>query len=338
MKPRSLLVFYFLLLSFHAFSQEYYISNPIGMVLEKTGRTDLRFKEWVLEIEKKGSVETRVLYHNGEEDKRITKENREGNSVIKEWVNGGKFKETVYCGGRMLREITIEDGNEESRSEFIWEAETLRKVKHYKDDTLIFTDEYLVSGTGALYQMNRVFPDGRMETAGYGYNGEGIAEHWSTGSEKTSLFFYNNNNLQSIENYQNKKLVSSSNFGGGPDGKYQVDYSAESEEKVIRKYTSAGKLIEEEFTAPGKIRIVQYRYNDSELLSEKLIKEPGYREKHLYYYSSESKLQSEDIYKNNQIYKKIQYLKDGKSEETIFRNGLPLKRVMVKDDVVVEEE
>lgn len=338
MKLRSLFCFYLLIVTFQAFPQEYYSSNPIGMVLEKTERTDLRFKEWVLEIEKKGSVETRVLYHNGEEDKRTTRENTEGNIIIKEWDNSGKFTETVYRDGRMISQTTIEEGGEEKKAEVIWNAGTLKEVRHYTDGTLNYTDEYLVSSKGTLYQMNRVFPDGRTETEGYGYSGGGIAEHWSTASNNTALFFYKENKLQSIEDYQNKKLVSSSNFGGEQNGKYQVDYSTETEEKVSRKYTLDGKLLEEEITAPGKVRIIQYRYNDSNLLAEKLIKEPGYREKHLYFYTRDSKLENEDIYQNNQIYKKIHYLGDGKSEETIFRNGLPIKRVMVKDDVVVEEE
>lgn len=338
MKLISLFCFYILLFPLQAFPQEYYISNPIGMVLEKTERTDLHFKEWVLKIEKKGSIETRVLYHNGEEGKRTTRENADGKIIIKEWDKSGKFTETVYRNGRMISQTSIQEGGEESKADFIWDNGNLKEVKHYKDGTLLFTDEYLVSSKGTLYQMSRVFPDGRTETEGYGYDGGGIAEHWSTASENTTLLFYKDNTLQSIEDYQNKKLLSSSHFGGEQDGKYQVDYSTETEERVSRKYALDGKILEEEITAPGKVRIVQYRYNASDLLSEKLIKEPGYREKHLYFYSSDSKLENEAIYQNNKIYKKIHYLGDGKSEETIFRNGLPVKRVMVKDDVVVEEE
>ena len=294
---------------------------------------DRGLKEWVLEIKGSGSGEIRILYHNGKEDKKTSRENDGDTVTIKEWKGGSLKKVTVYKDGRILREMTSE-----STSVFVWGKDNIREIKHFRNGDLVFTDKYLIGSKGVIYRITRVFPDGREETAGYNYGKGGITGQWNTEGESSILLFYKDNDLDEIDNYKGGELVSSTKYGSEADDSFQQEYNAGTGENVRRKYNGDGKIIEEEISSPGKVRIVYYSYNSSGLLSEKLIKEPGYREKHLYFYGAEGTEESEEVYKNNNLYKKIRYMEDGKREETVFRNGKPLKKVIIKDDVVIENE
>ncbi len=82
------IVFYILLFTdTFLFSQDYYRSNSIGMVFEKIPSFRIDDFSWVIKLSKSGSLETRIIYFKGEENKRLEYLTEDNILVVSEYVS-----------------------------------------------------------------------------------------------------------------------------------------------------------------------------------------------------------------------------------------------------------
>ncbi len=335
---RTLVHLYIFLISTGLWAQEYYFSNPIGMILSDAGKYDIKTGQWVLERRTEGNKEIRILYHNGAEDRRIIKTVDGNMYIIQELKNNSLMRESVYIKGRISEETEITSEGNKKVARYIWGSGNLEEIRYFKDGTLIYRDEFITGTTGALYKVIRVMPDGSSKIAGYDYGSRGIKRQWNINGEDKTIYFYNDDSLSVMEVYKDRDLVSSRKSVEDDQGKSQTDYNTLSKEKVKRKFDNSGRIIEEEITTPEKLRIIVYQYGTGDKLVEKTIKEPGFREVHEYHYDINGRLDREDVIQNGILQKKVKYLEEGRKEEIIYRHGTALMKVVLEDDVVISRE
>ncbi len=326
-----------LLTAYNGFGQKYYVSNPLGMVLRSVTRYEKGTHPWILEIKTgEDGSEIRILYHNGSVEKKYVKRTGESGTVLSVWQNDRMISRTEYSGRYIVRESVFRENGDVDTTVYTRDGDRVKSVSRFKNDVLVFTDTYVTGFNGRLYQVRRVYPDGRKDVFGVRYSDGEVASEWSREGDRSSIYYFENNDLVGIQEYEGDKLVSYEEKSGDGSG-VTTGRDITKEETTVRKYDDKNRLVYQEVFGRDKNIVISYKYSD-DLLAEKVVKTPGNREKHVYSYDSGGNLLKEEVYVNNTLQKIIKPLGDGKMEETVYKNGVPLLKVVTKDGVEVSGE
>ncbi len=326
-----------LLTAYNGFGQEYYVSNPLGMVLRSVTKYEKGSHPWILEIKAgDGGSEVRILYHNDSVDKKYIKRITESGTVISVWEGGRMVGQTEYSGRYVTKESVFSENGDVETTEYTRDGDRLKSVSRFRNDVLLFTDTFITGFNGRLYQVRRTYPDGRKDIFGVRYSGKEVASEWSKEGDRSSIYYFENNDLVGIQEYEGDKLVSYEEKSGDGSG-VTTGRDITKEETTVRKYDDKNRLVYQEVFGKDTNIVISYKYSN-DLLAEKLVKTPGNREKHVYSYDAGGNLLKEDVYVNNTLQKIIKPLGDGKMEETVFKNGIPLLKVVTKDGVEISRE
>ncbi len=334
----NILFLYLFLSLFNAYSEEYYISNALGMLLKSVNTNEKNGYEWIVKREVTDGKDIRTIYHNNMEEKVLIREQFREKVVIKEFVDGNLKKETEYAGSRLLKETSIKDKSSVITTVNIWKGNLLKATEYYKNKVLMYKDNYLIGSDGRLHQVRRTFPDGSIRTSGFHFSGNYITTEWSNSGTEDTIYNFSKGSLSRIEKYDSSGLISVQEITAEGENRQETEGNLRNSEKILRRYDSKNRVIyEERESAQNQKKIVIYTYKNDRL-TEKIIKEPGLRERHLYSYSEDGILQKETVFVGDAMLKEIYSLENGGTEEVIYKDGIPLLKVVYEDGVIISKE
>ena len=337
MKFISLFLVSFIFIYTFAFGQDYYRSNSIGMVFEKIPSFRIDDFPWVIKLSKDGALETRVIYLNGEEKKRLEYFREDDLLVVSEYVLNDLVRIEKLMDGLVVKEEYYKD--EATLSTFIyeWSGRQLQKITYIENDLHIYDDLFIVEEHGPLKQIRRFFNQGEFSTSGFGYSNQGIKTEWHGTDDESSLYRYEDGKIVRIENWQDGALIRAKTFTPTESGSTVLESDFLTGIEIRKLYDLDDKLLSDE-TRDGS-NIVKYTYlYEGELLVEKKMASPGIRKKHLFYYNNDDSLQSEKIFMDDILIKEIFYDFGKKELEKVYRDNTLILMVFYKNGEEIREE
>lgn len=319
------------------FAQDYYRSNSIGMVFEKISSFRINDIPWVIELSKTGKLETRIIYFEGEENKRLEYFREDNSMEISEYVSNELVKTVTKVDGLVVKEEKYKNGVNFNTFLYEWSGQMLQKATYFEDDIHIYEDLFIIENNGRLKQIRRIFDQNELRISGFGYSDKGINSEWHETDGEASLYKYENGKVLLIENWQDGELVRTKTFTPTDSGRFVlesdlltgtiVEFLYDPDDKLLMKKTRAGNNIEKSL----------YYYNEN-LLVEKTVSSPGIRKKHLFYYNSDKSLHYEEIINSGILTKEIFYTSGKKDIVKVYRDNSLILMVFYKDGEEIREE
>lgn len=319
------------------FAQDYYRSNSIGMVFEKISSFRIDDIPWVIELSQTGGLETRIIYFEGEENKRLEYFREDNSLEISEYVSNKLVKTETKVDGLVVKEENYKDGVHFNTFLYEWSGQLLQKAAYFEDDIQIYEDLFIIENTGKLKQIRRIFDQNESRISGFGYSDKGINSEWHETDGEASLYRYENGKVVLIENWQDGELVRTKTFTPSDSGSLAVESDLITGIVVELLYDPDDKLLMEETRDGNNIEKSIYYYNEN-LLVEKTIASPGIRKKHLFYYNSDESLQYEEIFNDGILTKEILYTSGKKEIVKVYRDNSLILMVFYKDGEEIREE
>ncbi len=317
--------------------ETYYNSNALGMILKQISPYTKNTYDWVLKRTLKNGIETRILFHNNREINTTTWRENGDNIIVLEFKDSILRKKEIYRGIYLLKEIHYDEAGNTETTVNKWRNNQLLTSDHLKNGHLVYRSTYLIDARGTLKRVIKTASDGGSLNTGFQFSNDRILNEWNSGEDIHSIYRYSKGQITKIESYDSRGIVSSENINRVDGNKKEVVIEYRNGEKVLRKYDNKKRIIFESYSGQGAGRIITYAYKEKKL-SEKIIKGPGFREKHLYTYTNGNEVKTETVYRNGELLKQILPGKNGKSEEIIYQNGKPVLKVFYKDNVFVSRE
>ncbi len=318
-------------------SQDYYRSNSIGMVFEKIPSFRIDDFPWVIKSSKTGSLETRIIYFKGKENKRVEYLTEGNLLVVSEYVLDELIRTEKLVDGLVVKEEYYKDGKPINTFIYEWSGQQLLKTTHIENDIPVYDDLFITGEFGNLRQIRRIYTQGVSSTSGFGYSNNEIITEWYETDDETSLYRYEDGMLVRIENWKEGALIRTKIFTSS-DSEITVIESDLLTGIVTRLlYDSDENLLSEE-TRDGS-NIVKYTYIYKEdLLVEQKTASPGIRKKHLFYYNNDGSLKSERVIKEDMLIKEIFYNFGEKEIEKVYRDNSLVLIVFYENGEKIREE
>ncbi len=319
------------------YSETYYRSNALGMILKKIDPYTKNTYEWILKRKVENGIETRTLYHNNNEMSVTTRVENGSEIIVREFKKGILRKKEIFRDIYLLKEIHYDVSGKTETIINHWKNNQLFMSDHLKDGNLIYTNTYLIDIKGTLKRVVKISVDGSSQSTGFQFSNDRLLNEWNNGGNIYSIYRYGKGHIKKVETYDSQGIVSSQDINTDKENGKEVLITNRNGEKIMRQYDSKKRIIYESYTGTGPDRIIIYSYSGGKL-SEKLIKEPGMREKHLYIYSQDDTVKKEKVYRDNDLLKEILPENNGKSEEIIYQDGKPVLKVFYKNNVFISRE
>lgn len=319
------------------FSQDYYRSNSIGMVFEKIPSFRINDFSWVIKSSKTGSLETRIIYFNGEESKRLEYFTEDNVLLVSEYVLDELVRTEKLIDGLIVKEEYYKEGKPINTFNYEWSGQQLKKTTYIENDIHVYDDLFIAGENGSLKQIRRIFSKGGPSTSGFGYSNQVVNTEWYETDDESSLYRYEDGRPVSIEIWKDGELIRTKTFTSTDSGSTVVDSDLLTGIVIRQLYDADEKLLSDE-TRDGS-NIVKYTYiYEEDLLVEQKIASPGIRKKHLFYYNSDGSLKSESIIKEDMLIKEIFYNFGEKEVEKVYRNNSLILIVFHENGEKIREE
>ena len=319
------------------FSQDYYRSNSIGMIFEKIPSFRIDDFSWVVKLSKIGSLETRIIYFKGEENKRLEYFTDENILVVSEFVSDELVRTEKLVDGLVEKEEYYKEGKLSNTFIYEWSGQQLQKTTYIENDIPVYDDLFIVGEFGNLEQIRRISSQGGSSTSGFGYSNQGISTEWYETDDESSLYRYEDGRIVRIDNWKDGELIRTKTFTSTDSGSTVIESDLLTGIVTRQLYDLDEKLLSDEIRDGSNIVKYTYIYEE-DLLVEKKIASPGIRRKHLFYYNSDDSLQSERIIKEDMLIKEIFYNFGKKEVEKVYRDNSLILIVFYENGEKIREE
>ena len=340
-----------LLLPLNLFSQDYYASNKMGMVLQKIRSFRVDEYEYYIEKKKDGLNEVVILYHNSEPLRRTNVFYSPDGQIEKEVIlENGAVTERLYKNSLLYYEKEI---NTDKKG-------VIRKYKYDIDDRIMAVEEtdekkeetvtYNRDSKGRIVSVERSsnIQEG-MESSTtvkegyiskYRFSSLNLMEEWHGSSDLTGSFFYYNSDgkVSGILKKAEGRVISEKSFTYYSDGTSETEEKIpETDEKIIQTIDAEGLVQEELLYRGGKLysRTTDF-YENKNLIKRIIITEKG-TERYLYEYKGD-KVSDEKIFFNGEIIREKVYSDDDSYYEDIYSEGRKYLRIYYKDGEKIKTE
>jgi hypothetical protein len=333
-----------------------YRSNSFGMLLEPVQRYGRDQTEWVIEVERKGSLETRRLLDNGAETRRweTAVSAKSGEKTEREFAGDALVALRIYDrSGSLLQEDQYAGGGLSQKTVLTYGGGRLQRVRvQASDGTLLYTEDYLYETNGALRQVRRTPPVGEASLSAYTYGSSGLSEERTTAGDTANLDRYDSRGrVIHRERRASGAIVSIQDFSFRPDSGVllsSIERYPDEGKQTERSYDEKGLLSEEVTTAAGKVLdTIAYARNDKGWMTTKTRRGPlglevwryslddsGKVTREAYSVSGslarmtlygDGKLRTEALYKEGEVFLKIFYDGDTRLREEVFVDGVKVQ-------------
>lgn len=343
MKRFSLLLA-MMLSAFSLFAQTtYYRADKSGAVFNQIGVSRIDEFEYVLSVEDLDNAVIRQLFENQKEIRRWERiyedrKARPGQWQETELVGAKKLSTSYFENFRLVKEeIYFENRVSEVREYRYSGRDLISTIVKTPDEKVIYTTTYTRGSNGRLLRATNTFEDGGVTYSVYGFLDFDL---------RNQIHNYNGYSFQ--YNYFKGKLTSSEEWIGTDlvYRKVEQDENGEAVEedftqdkKIVRSFDEDDRVIKEvTYIGSSKI-VIDYTYNDDDLVSEKYISSDGRRERVTYEYDEEGELSKSVVFINGVLTRELVYAESAQDyTETVYRNGAPFIRIVFKDNIEVENE
>jgi hypothetical protein len=324
-----------------------YSSNSLGMLSEKIQPYRRDEYAYVIEVDKSSDVEIRRLFEKEKEIRRWELRPIDGGTRREErQFEGGILAARIVYGktGETLLEETYVGGKLSQKASLEYKGGRLSQTRvTASDGSLLYTEKYVLSSSGALRQVRRVNRDGSSSISYYlGGNGR-ISEELNTVGNLTLITRYDNHaRIVAKDQLKDGKLDSRQEFTFLPDAE-ELLASTETHfadnTRTDRHFDEKGHIAGETVTKAGKVTDqIDYSWDSSGNNTMKRRKSANGIEEWHYSYDAGGVLAQEEYYRRGSHEKTIVYTAKDERYEELYQEGELFLRVFYTGDAKVKEE
>jgi hypothetical protein len=326
---------------------QYYVSNDLGMALERIGWYRQEEFPYILLVMTEGGRETRTLLYQGLEVQRW--EFEEGEQRI--YRDSQLEQRRRYdIGNRLIEDQLYAEGSLTQRTLYHYNRDLLERTETFgADGRLLYRDFYSLSPDGQLRGVTR--EDGRGDQRFALADGaKSVAEERYGNSRERRINRYDQEGrLAEREYWYDGQLLERERFEYRDDGEKLSSSRLEElslERVTLRSYDDEGRIIRVEVTEgerqiqqtvhvrDGQGRIVEtttrgprgienwlFEYDEQELVREEY-RIRGFLERiTLYSRQGQERIRVEELYREGQVFMRVHYRSEQKIREEFLRNG-----------------
>lgn len=320
---------------------ELYQSNELGMELAPIHPSQRSEHQWVLQVERSGRTETRILTDKGKPYGRWEL-SYEGGRVASEKVyrDGELTSVTDYHNGRPVRRTEYTGGKPSTVHDYTYSGRLLESVSvSDASGTLLYRDLYSEGPDGRMRRAVRETPDGKRKVIALTFSGSNLVSEWLGVGGNGELLHYSDGSLVSTEKWKGTELQTEERVAPSKNGSVKVLRDLKTGLSTTKSYNSDGKIVSEvEEKGGSTLKSVDYSYNADGKVSSKLTKTPGRREEIRYHYDKAGELATSETSVNRRVVKVTHYTgKDSYVEDLYLNGALALHAYYEKGKLVREE-
>jgi len=260
-----------------------YRSNALGMELERISQSERGTYDYVLEVSRSGSTESRTLYNGSQTAWQLERTfDAAGRTVREERFEGGNpvWARRFDASGRIMEERQYKgDGTVNELISYAYQGNLLvSRRSEGGSGKLRYTDTLSYYGAGKLREVKRTFPDGRTRTAHYAMaDGRLLEERFSTESGGSLLRYNEAGRLAYREVWDGKDVTEIAWYSyshSGSSGAADAHPVWLSEERTVHKpegsetvvnYDRQGRRtrVEEKDASGNRVSLTRYEYGEN---------------------------------------------------------------------------
>jgi YD repeat-containing protein len=324
-------------------SVQYYVSNDLGMALEKIGWYRLEEFPYILMVESAGPRETRTLLHQGEELQRWEYEDGEQrfyrDSVLEQVLR-------YDARDRLIEEQLYSDGTLSRRTVYHYTRDVLERSETFgPEGALLYRDFYRLSPYGQLRRVVREDPRADQRFA-LDDGSRGVAEErYGNNRERRINRYDSQGRLVERERWYEGQLVERERIEYNGDGGKRSVSTLEDlalERITLRSYDQQGRVVRIEVSEKGEpVERTVHRRDEEGRIVETTTRGSRGIENWRFEYDQEGRLAREEYRLRGSLEKIILYSRDGEEMlrvEELFREGRLFMRVHYRSEQKVREE
>ena len=345
MYKKTLTVIFFIFYAFSLQSQEFYRSNSIGMALEKISSIRSDEIEYILKVEKKDGIVSRILYKDSIVIKRqLLQYNSEGDIVKETVTEDNKKTVTEFRNKKAFEELHYTDNILKERRRYLYSSDgkIISEEKYSSDGLLISKRTYdnLKDGRAAAV-INTFTEDNKDIISNYSFTGPDIRSEWQGDSKGSGEFtYYKDGKIQYSENWQESKKISRTDYFYNKESDLvrTEENFLSGGKTLINKYDERRRIVSEtEKKGSNTVKTVYNTYSSDNLI-KKISKTGDDTEKYIYEYSGDN-LVKELYYFNGSLRKKTVYEEgEGNYYEDLYSENIKYMRIYYRDNEKVKTE
>ncbi len=333
----QIFIFVFLLVSSVLFGQNFYRSNSIGMVFEQISSLRLDDFDWTVKISTNGKTESRLLYHNGNEVKKLEYVKEGSNLIITEYISDKMVHMKDIENGLIILEKYFKNDGIVEKYEYEWEDRQLYRTLYSENDHLIYEDFLVVDAKGRIQQIRRLYDSGNKQLAGFSYTNNVVTSGWYGKDRDFLLYRYKDGKVVETDTWRNGDLSTTVKFNFSESGKTVIENDILTNKTTVKKYNLSDKVLSEEIRSGNYYSKTVFLYENN-LLAQKNISSSGLREKHRYEYDADNSLKMERILRDNMLFKEIFYENEKITMEKIYKNEKLVLLITYNEGEITNEE
>ncbi len=320
-----------------------YQSNELGMPL----REILPFRQdevaYVLRVERGEGREVRILYHDGEEQRRWE---REGGQE-KEYREGVLVEaERRDAAGRLVERSTYSEGELSSRTVYSYGPGGLRSARTYDAaGKLAYTDSYTLGPGGELRAVRRTRGDGTVERAAAtesggrllversSLGGQALVNRYDRQGRRIVREVWDGGTLQERETYRYREgegeaVIAASQLQDAVTGR-----------RTLRSYDEQGRLVlEEVYQGEAVVEETRRSWDEEGREVATIRRGPEGLEQWRNFYGEDGKRVRQEYYRRGALEKVTLFGEEKLTTEEFYRDGRPFLRVTTRDGEKLKEE
>jgi len=326
---------------------QYYISNDLGMALERIGWYRREEFPYILLVRTEESRETRTLLYQGQEVQRWEYEEDEQRIYRDSQL---EQRRRFDKGNRLIEDHLYTDGSLTQRTLYYYSPDLLQRTETFAGDgRLLYRDFYSLSPDGQLRRVTR--EDGRGDQRfALGDGARAVAEERYGNSREQRINRYDRDGrLAEREYWTEGQLLERERFQYRDEGEALSSSRLEElslERATFRSYDDEGRLIRTEVSEGGQQieqtvhvrdargRIVEttrrgprgienwlFEYDEEELVREEYRTRGSLERITLYSGQGEERIRVQELYREGQAFMRVHYRSEQKIREEFLSNG-----------------
>lgn len=326
-----------ILITTHLYAEEYYVSNILGMKLDRIVESQTGEHNYYLKISIEKGIEIEELYNKDE----LIFTKRSTSAVNLLTVVTEKKDSTekqIYRDGLLFTEETINDNTTE-KTVYTYKDRKLEQTQYYKDEQLVYTDYYLYTTSGRLLDVNRKYSNNLPSSRLSFLFKNGKISNYQLDSEKQSNYVvFNENGIKLNEVFYEGAIKEKRNYGFNPDGtKFEKIFYPDKNESLLLSYDSRERIILSKLTDSEDVIIEEtsFEYQSGRIKTQK-IKGYLFLKRYDYEYDNDGKLVKEVFSLNGVIDKITDYIDAENYVETIYIEGTKSLEIVYRNGVRFE--
>ena len=330
-------VFFLLLFmnaAFSCFSDDFYESNILGMMLKKIDAASLAEAEYIMKVtsDDEGS-RIKILLHNGEQVSRT--EIKRDSGVVTEITKEENKTTTVKRENGIITSegIAYEDGTTE-KTEYNYKGRQLISAVFSANGTDVYTDEYYYTEQGRLLNVQRKYVEAENnKSISFIFNDGRISRFWLDSSESRNYIRFDRNGIVLNETIGSGGAREVREYFNMPDGsREELITDTVSGNTTRLTYDKRNRLQKSVFSnADGKIvERSDWGYRGNNLYSYKIRRDLSL-EVYEYQWAEDGELLKEVYYKNGNIIQETEYDDKDNYTELLYRNGRAVLKIKYAD-------